>query len=764
MQKITFLLCLACSTQLFSQAKSILFLGNSYTAVNNLPLTLHNFALAAGDTLIYDSNTPGGYTFQLHSTNATSLAKINSQPWDYVVLQEQSQLPSFPPAQVATDVLPYAHLLDSLIHANNACSNTVFYMTWGRKYGDAANCAGYPPLCTFDGMAGRLRESYLLMGDLNQALVAPAGMAWKASRMADSTINLWSADNSHPSVEGTYLTTCVFYATIFEKTPMGNPFISTLSPTTAAFLQGIAHNIVFDSLVTWNINEFDPQAAFSATKNGYEATFTNNSQFSNAFMWDFGDGATSLAANPTHTYASAGTYNVSQIVTNGCGLFDTLIQSFTINAPILSWQRANTLGRGMNLPYLEKYWGGDSAINYSNYLDLNLLPSFKADIALMSQMNMQTLRLPVCFSAWEDGISPYNIDSISYFAAVDSFVAWTTAQNMNLVIDFHHGRLSSANFATEVDRIATIWAEVAQRYANTNPEKVFFEVYNEPWDVDSAEWRTAVATITAAIRAQAPQHTIIVGGRNWNSIWGLENLYPLADSNVIYTFHFYDPMIFTHQAATWVGDAVATQGVPFPYNAATMPPINPATVGTWGENAYNAYATYGTKTALTTSLVAAKNWSNLHQLPVYCGEWGSYKVFIPNDGSRCRYTDAVKSGLDSLEIPFTYWEWSEGFSLFDGVPALNNLAQCMADIWGIIIINVAEPITAKISLYPNPVSDKLYISLTNINPAETEVFIFDMAGKMMLQTHYTNEISVKGLPQGMYVLKVAGKSVLFVKE
>lgn len=763
MQKTILLLFLVLSFSIFAQTKRILFLGNSYTSVNNLPLTVHDFALAAGDTIIYSMNAPGGYTFQLHSTNATSLAQISNQPWDYVVLQEQSQMPSFPPSQVAVEVFPYAHILDSLIHANNACTKTVFYMTWGRKYGDASNCASYAPLCTYDGMTARLRDSYLQMGDMNQALVAPVGMAWKASRTADSTINLWAADYSHPSVAGTYLNACVFYATMFEKTPIGNTYISTLPQATAIFLQNIAHHIVFDSLTTWNIDIYNPQAAFSFTQNGYAATFTNNALLSNAATWDFGDGATSSDLNPVHIYASPGTYQVAQIVTNGCGVFDTLTQNVTVNAPVLSWQRANTLGRGMNLPYLEEYWGGDSAINYTNYLDLSLLPTFKDDIALMAEMNMKTLRLPVCFSAWEDGIAPYTIDSTKYFAAIDSFLAWTSAQNMNLVIDFHHGRLSSTNAATEIARIADIWGQVAQKYATTNPEKVFFEIYNEPWNVDSTEWRTAANTLIAAIRAQAPQHSLIVGGREWNSIGGLQNMYPLADSNLIYTFHFYDPMIFTHQGATWVGNAVATQGIPFPYNAATMPAMNAAATGTWGENAYNDYDVYGNAATLANAVGAAKNWSNAHQLPINCGEWGSYKPFIPNDGSRCRYTEAVKGILDSLAIPFTYWEWNEGFSLFNGAPAINNLEQCMADIWGINIINIEAPVSAKLSLYPNPVSDKLHILIENLNNKE-EMFILDMTGKIIHQTAYSSEISVKDLPQGIYVLKVAGKSVLFVKQ
>jgi hypothetical protein len=129
----------SCISVSFAQTKNVLFLGNSYTGVNNLPLLTYNLALSLGDTINYDSNTPGGYTYQGHSTNATSLAKIAQGNWDFVVLQEQSQMPSFPPSQVATEVYPYAQILVDSIKLANACAEPLFYMTWGRKNGDAGN-------------------------------------------------------------------------------------------------------------------------------------------------------------------------------------------------------------------------------------------------------------------------------------------------------------------------------------------------------------------------------------------------------------------------------------------------------------------------------------------------------------------------------------------------------------------------------------------------------------------------------------------------
>lgn len=78
----------------------------------------YNLSLSGGDSVMFDSNALGGYTFQNHSANATTIQKIQSQKWNYVVLQAQSQEPSFPPMQVQSQTMPYAHLLDSLVVDN----------------------------------------------------------------------------------------------------------------------------------------------------------------------------------------------------------------------------------------------------------------------------------------------------------------------------------------------------------------------------------------------------------------------------------------------------------------------------------------------------------------------------------------------------------------------------------------------------------------------------------------------------------------------
>ena len=329
-----------CVSSLFAQTKNVLFLGNSYTGVNNLPLLTYNLAFSLGDTINYDSNAPGGYTYEGHSTNTTSLTKIAQGNWDFVVLQEQSQKPSFPPSQVDTEVYPYAQILVDSIKSGSACAEPLFYMTWGRKNGDAGNCAAYPPLCTYDGMQERLRESYMEMSIDNECSVSPVGAAWKYIRDNYPTIELYSADESHPSINGSYLAACVHYASMFRESPVGASFISAVTAVDAAILQEAAELVVLDSLSTWRIGNNDVVASFTSNNVSGSIVFSENGTNGTTYSWDLDDGSTETAASFSHTYANDGTYSVELIATNGCDS-DTITQEVIVNTTGINENQLN---------------------------------------------------------------------------------------------------------------------------------------------------------------------------------------------------------------------------------------------------------------------------------------------------------------------------------------------------------------------------------------------------------------------------------------
>lgn len=314
---IILLLCLMLNAN--ARNRRVLFVGNSYIYSNNLPDMLKQLADSTGDTLMVDQVAPGGFTLEQHSTSTATINKIQSAQWDVVILQEQSQRPSFSPGQVAADTYPYAKKLDSIIRDNNSCTETMFYMTWGRKNGDAANCPFYTPVCTYEGMQARLRQSYMEMAQDNSGVTAPVGAAWKVVRDSLPAIDLYSPDESHPSVHGTYLAACVFYASVFHRNPHGNTYTASLSSTDAERLQYFAGKVVMDSLDQWQQHGNYVFADYShSITNANTRAFQNNSLYATSYTWDFGDMNTGSQPSPSHTYAQNGIYDVTLTASNTC--------------------------------------------------------------------------------------------------------------------------------------------------------------------------------------------------------------------------------------------------------------------------------------------------------------------------------------------------------------------------------------------------------------------------------------------------------------
>ena len=133
----------------------ILFIGNSYTFCNDLPSMIKEISITAGKKISVDSYSIAGATFRNHCAG-NSMQMIKSGGYDIVVLQEQSQLPSFPDAPFEVEVFPWAKMLADTVFEYNDCVLPMFYMTWGRKNGDASNGVYFPVLSTYEGMDSML--------------------------------------------------------------------------------------------------------------------------------------------------------------------------------------------------------------------------------------------------------------------------------------------------------------------------------------------------------------------------------------------------------------------------------------------------------------------------------------------------------------------------------------------------------------------------------------------------------------------------------
>lgn len=301
------------------QAKDykVLYIGNSYIYTYDVPEIVSNMAASTGDNISFEMNCLGGYTLKQHFTNSTTISLIKQGGWDYVVLQEQSQFPSFPIEQVEAEVFPYAHALDSLIKTHNPCATTIFFMTWGRKNGDQHNCQYFPPLCTYEGMDSLLALRYTMMAEQNFASIAPVGRVWRYIRENHSHIDPYSSDESHQSMIGAYAVATSFYTVFLNKNPENISYSFNIEGDFPEIVRNVTKAVVYDSLDHWHrFNDKFVRANFTYLQNDNFVEFINHSTNGDSYLWDFGDENQSSEVNPTHTYSYSGAYNVKLSIQN----------------------------------------------------------------------------------------------------------------------------------------------------------------------------------------------------------------------------------------------------------------------------------------------------------------------------------------------------------------------------------------------------------------------------------------------------------------
>ena len=179
----------------------LLFIGNSFTARNNLPGLIEQLAAARGKTIQHRLISAGGASLRTHWNAGEAAAAIKSGGFDHVVLQEQSTLPVKNAARMHENV----RLFHDAINAAGA--TTVLYMTWARQHAPETQQA--------------ITDAYNDIGKELNATVAPVGVAWQSFLNKHDHPVLHDKDKSHPTLAGSYLAACVFFAVLFKESPAG---------------------------------------------------------------------------------------------------------------------------------------------------------------------------------------------------------------------------------------------------------------------------------------------------------------------------------------------------------------------------------------------------------------------------------------------------------------------------------------------------------------------------------------------------------------
>jgi endoglucanase len=325
----------------------------------------------------------------------------------------------------------------------------------------------------------------------------------------------------------------------------------------------------------------------------------------------------------------------------------------------VAFERAEHLQRGVNLS--------------SFYAQTRDLSQARLD-AYMSTADMQALKT-MGFDHVRLSINPeYLIRDAqtgglrdTAMAQLDKTVQQLLDAGLNVILDIHAEETWKASLLHGDDgaaKLIAFWEQFGAHYAKTDPEKVFFEVLNEPSMDDLYRWEGIQDRAVAAIRRIAPRHTIIATAAAWGHQYNLIATEPVHDDNVIYTFHDYDPMTFTHQGATWSTPMWAfLHGVPYPSTPENVQPILSEEPGAVDRLQLERYG-YDRWDAqrIDMELGVAAKWGEERGVPVYCGEFGAYKNYS-DPKMRAAWIDDTRVSLERHHIGWAMWDYDGNFGM-----------------------------------------------------------------------------------------------------
>ena len=286
-----------------------------------------------------------------------------------------------------------------------------------------------------------------------------------------------------------------------------------------------------------------------------------------------------------------------------------------------------------------------------------------ADIALIKSAGFDHVRLSVNPQPIID--ASRRGESEQYFGSLDAAMKMIMDAGLAVELDMHPDsdfkeRLNQNDF---VERFADFWRTVAKRYSSYDPERVFFEILNEPEMHDPYRWYGVETKLAAAIRQAAPANTILAPGASWDDDNDLLFLEPLRDANVIYVFHFYEPHIFTHQGATWgafywhwLKDLHYPSD---PKNAAEVSAAIPEAahrldVIRYGQDHWDA-------SRIEAEINAVADWAKQNGVPVVCNEFGVFRHTQPQD--RNAWIRDTRVSLEKHNIGWAMWDYSDNFGV-----------------------------------------------------------------------------------------------------
>jgi endoglucanase len=292
------------------------------------------------------------------------------------------------------------------------------------------------------------------------------------------------------------------------------------------------------------------------------------------------------------------------------------------------------------------------------------------DFSRVHAAGFDHVRLPVRFSAHALASSPYTIDD-EFFRRVDWAIARALASDLAIIVDMHHYEELMSEPEIHAGRFVGLWRQIAERYRNA-PDAVCFELLNEPHDELTADkWNGLLASALEVVRATNPTRTVIVEGAEWASARSLrDSLRVPDDAALVGSFHMYEPMLFTHQGASWMTAEYRTTGIRFPGPPSVpVTPDEAAKAASWARDWIDRYnrepadSNPSSPRTIAGQLDLAKAFADAHRMRVYMGEFGA--IDQADMASRATWIRTTRQEAENRGFGWAYWDDGGGFKAYD---------------------------------------------------------------------------------------------------
>lgn len=306
-----------------------------------------------------------------------------------------------------------------------------------------------------------------------------------------------------------------------------------------------------------------------------------------------------------------------------------------------------------------------------------------ADLALIHRLGFQCVRLSIDPGLIYRKATPDTPDP-AMLGYVDAAVNRLNAHNLAVVVDLHDDPLKPLEEDPDyASGFAVFWGVLARHFSGRNPEMVFLEALNEPvFKTRPQDWLPIQQHLLSVMRAAAPRLTLIGTGPLWSNVDGLVQVKPVADPNVVYTFHFYEPGTFTHEGAEWWVDGLDRYmtNLPYPSGSSGCPAAVAKFTNADVRESALAYCAGKWDSAKVNGLIArAAQWSKAQKVPIIAGEFGVYCGHAP-PADRLRWFRDVRASLQKYNIGWTLWGYDDCYGLGRHLDAQG---QIVID-WGVV--------------------------------------------------------------------------------